>query len=1454
MRIRVIIVLLAVVGIGMFTANMLVAQSVQYTDTSIMLSKYLRKSDTAQMVVPYLRKIDTANLVNRYLRKTDTASMLLPYLRRGNSGTLNFVPKLTSSNTIVNSQLFDNGTNVGIGTASPAAKLEVIGNAKFSGSLTTLGDIFITGTAKALVFNSAVNFNTQIYELSNSLIFRTGGTDRIRVDASGNVGIGAASPVTDLQISKAGSSTIRLTNTSNSTNVELGITTALGFVGTQTDNSFAINTNNTERIRITNSGNVGIGTTSPSEKFSLYGGDAVFTQWTGTGNGSFLKILNSTTTANGTTLQSSYFGSGGFGPLKFDVGGGVRMSITSSGNALIGTTTDNGVDKLQVSGSGSFITDVSARQYNATSGFGYNVGGFQFGGIASNRAFIYNSVTSRDALSINSTTDAATFSGSVTANGFIKSGGTASQYLMADGSISTLPNFMGGSGTLNYIPKLTGSNSIGNSQIFDNGTNVGIGIASPADKLNVNGNIRITQGYAQVRSTTDASLYLNNEVAQWKINNNSSNNFIINDALSDKFTILYNSGNVGIGTTSPASLLSLAGSTSTTNGLSITPAGWNNARHRFTVPISGDESMISFNYNGSAKDNAGYEYSHIYVGNGVLKFGTNGIEAIRVSSGARTLIGTNTDNGVDKLQVNGSASVSTNLSFGGQLVGTSDNTEQLIIKRATNSNQQFILGRLASHSYLTSITQGTGYNPISLNPSGGNILIGTATDNGVDKLQVNGSILSGNAGLKVGSSATSIASDGSSLYLKAAGNTYLNTASNAFVTNSGGASFGGTVGITGYSGIPITAGSSLFISGGFASPDAGRILFGDGTGWRMHLSSRLNSVTTDLFTFQDNGNVNIAGSATANRFIKPGGTASQYLMADGSISTLPNFMGGSGTLNYIPKLTGTNSIGNSQIFDNGTNVGIGTTNTLANLHVVANSGDVLRLHKTTGGGNGQLIMSTDFGGGNTYAISPFISGVSNGGFSIKDITNNINRIVIAGTTGNTLINTTTDNGVDKLQVNGSATITATDNTGNRTNPLNVLTITADNLNYPYNYFGGSILFKNRSYLNGIVNSSRIRSVIYDNGNNLGGGLWFETTQTAGSSLTPSMVINNSGNVGIGTTSPGQKLEVFGNALINSNTNTELKINSNGGAASLSLSNGAGSQSIYGGIGGSNNMDFYTNSIFRMRIDPSGNVGIGTASPGNFYKLDVLGNSKTSGYFSFNDKGYIRGGTSTNTLDLQSGTAGIYFMNSSYSVLNAALLDNGNFGIGTASPGQKLEVFGNTLINSNTNTELKINSNGGAASLVLSNGAGSQLIYGGVGGSNNMDFYTNSIFRMRIDPSGNVGIGTTTPGSYKLAVEGTIGARKMKITQQGIPWADYVFQDDYQLRSLESLDKYIQQYKHLPEVPTTKEVNENGLDVADTQALLLKKIEELTLYMIELKKENSNIKKELEMVKKSINKK
>ena len=103
----------------------------------------------------------------------------------------------------------------------------------------------------------------------------------------------------------------------------------------------------------------------------------------------------------------------------------------------------------------------------------------------------------------------------------------------------------------------------------------------------------------------------------------------------------------------------------------------------------------------------------------------------------------------------------------------------------------------------------------------------------------------------------------------------------------------------------------------------------------------------------------------------------------------------------------------------------------------------------------------------------------------------------------------------------------------RTLPHNVLTITAEHGNAPYGPFGGAILFKNRSYTSGLVESARIRSVIYDDGApaNCGGGIWFETTPTPGGTLTPSLVINYQGRVGIGTTSPCAVLHVQGTAAL-----------------------------------------------------------------------------------------------------------------------------------------------------------------------------------------------------------------------------------------------------------------------------------------------------------------------------------
>jgi hypothetical protein len=105
-----------------------------------------------------------------------------------------------------------------------------------------------------------------------------------------------------------------------------------------------------------------------------------------------------------------------------------------------------------------------------------------------------------------------------------------------------------------------------------------------------------------------------------------------------------------------------------------------------------------------------------------------------------------------------------------------------------------------------------------------------------------------------------------------------------------------------------------------------------------------------------------------------------------------------------------------------------------------------------------------------------------------------------------------------------------------------------------------------------------------------------------------------------------------------------------------------------------------------------------------------------------------------------------------------------------------------------------------------------------------------------DPSGNVGIGTTTiPGVYKLAVNGSMVATELKVKLQA-NWPDYVFEKDYPLVPLPELEKSIQQMGHLPDIPSAGEVKANdGMEVGKMQVLLLEKVEELTLYIIQLEK-------------------
>lgn len=105
-------------------------------------------------------------------------------------------------------------------------------------------------------------------------------------------------------------------------------------------------------------------------------------------------------------------------------------------------------------------------------------------------------------------------------------------------------------------------------------------------------------------------------------------------------------------------------------------------------------------------------------------------------------------------------------------------------------------------------------------------------------------------------------------------------------------------------------------------------------------------------------------------------------------------------------------------------------------------------------------------------------------------------------------------------------------------------------------------------------------------------------------------------------------------------------------------------------------------------------------------------------------------------------------------------------------------------------------------------------------------------------NGDLGLGTRNTSGFKLAVNGKIRAQEVKV--EATNWPDYVFGEGYQIDSLEKLESYIKVNRHLPDIPSADEVSRNGVELGQLNKLLLKKIEEITLYLIEIKKENKTL--------------
>jgi hypothetical protein len=231
---------------------------------------------------------------------------------------------------------------------------------------------------------------------------------------------------------------------------------------------------------------------------------------------------------------------------------------------------------------------------------------------------------------------------------------------------------------------------------------------------------------------------------------------------------------------------------------------------------------------------------------------------------------------------------------------------------------------------------------------------------------------------------------------------------------------------------------------------------------------------------------------------------------------------------------------------------------------------------------------------------------------------------------------------------------------------------------------------------------------------------------------------------------------------------------------------------------------------------------------------------------------IYNATSTKRIYLGGPFSGTYFL--------AMDIPSGNLGLNTGNPqsyfhGGNNKVFEilnpNTEFNSQSHLILSNNStlSGSSAGSITWMAKNAQFNKGmAYIGAQLMDDATNDArarllfatsngaqpnVRMIIDPVGNVGIGTFNPED-KLTVNGRIKANEIRVNGQQAP--DYVFEPDYQKLSLSELEAYIKKYKHLPEVPSASEAEKNGIELGEMNKLLLKKIEELTLHLIEQGKE------------------
>jgi hypothetical protein len=318
---------------------------------------------------------------------------------------------------------------------------------------------------------------------------------------------------------------------------------------------------------------------------------------------------------------------------------------------------------------------------------------------------------------------------------------------------------------------------------------------------------------------------------------------------------------------------------------------------------------------------------------------------------------------------------------------------------------------------------------------------------------------------------------------------------------------------------------------------------------------------------------------------------------------------------------------------------------------------------------------------------------------------------------------------------------------------------------------------------------------------------------------PRFTILPEGNVGIGTINPQEKLQVVGNIQGSGRIDATGVMETSGG---LSAIQGAGlyvtgTSLMEGNITASSNITSYGTGSFNGNINSNTSMTITDAAA----ILSLKSNSSTEKGFVQLSGDDVRVGTySSNTLGkFQVRTAGAD---------NLTVASNGNVGIGTETPVSKLHVAGRSLFK----------------------GVGEVLAIDGTSNPN-IGFYTNGVFKSFISQSsselfigvnnanlhldaGQIAIGAVIPAAsgYKLTVTGKVICEELKVQLQGA-WPDYVFQNKYNLMPMPELRNFINTNNHLPNIPAAAAIEKSGMEVGEMQRKMMEKIEELTLYILQL---------------------